>query len=136
MIPIFPFLGTLVGAFFGFKGEQAKTLQKTIDVVNNLNVSDQVRDQAAASIITAEVSNGYWLAGVWRPILMMFFAGLIGARWFGYMPVNMSEAELMKVYDLLQLGIGGYIGGRTLEKVVGTLNLGKIIREFTNKKVG
>ena len=53
---------------------------------------------------------------------MLFFAGLVGARWFGYSAPNMSEAEVMKLWDIVQLGIGGYTIGRTVEKVAPSIS--------------
>lgn len=136
-------LGELFGAlaqgikgFFGFKENQAKALQGALDAVNNITASEAAKDQAVATIITAEATSGYWLAAVWRPLLMVFFACLIAARWFGYMPPNMSEAELLEVYGLLKLGIGGYIGSRGLEKIVGNLQLGSILKKYIEKRMG
>lgn len=48
---------------------------------------------------------------------MLFFAGLVGARWFGYAAPNMSEAEIMELWGIIKLGIGGYTIGRSVEKV-------------------
>jgi hypothetical protein len=71
---------------------------------------------AAVQVILAEAT-GNTLQRSWRPLLMLFFAGLVGARWFGYSAPNMSEAEVMKLWDIVQLGIGGYTIGRSVEKV-------------------
>lgn len=128
-------IGSAIGSFFGFKGEQAKTLQKTLDVVTSVTASESAKDAAVAAIITAEATSGYWLSACWRPLLMVFFACLIGARWFGYMPPGMSEAELLEVYGLLKLGIGGYIGSRGVEKIVSNLNLGSVLKKFIEKKM-
>lgn len=128
-------IGNGISAFFGFKKEQADAVKQGLSVIADVNNSNAEREAAVAKIITAEVTNGYWLAAVWRPLLMVFFAVLIGARWFGYMPPNMTEAEVLELYGLLKLGIGGYIGGRSLEKIIGNLNVGKALNAFINKKL-
>jgi hypothetical protein len=74
-------------------------------------------EQAAAENVKAEISSGSWLGKNWRPILMLTFAGLIVSRWFGYSAPNMSEAEVLELWGIVKLGITGYVGGRTVEKV-------------------
>lgn len=71
---------------------------------------------AAVAVIVAEAS-GNWLQRSWRPLMMLFFAGLIGARWFGFDAPNMSEAEVMELWSIVKIGIGGYTIGRSVEKV-------------------
>lgn len=73
---------------------------------------------AASNIITAEANSESWLARNWRPILMLTFGALIVARWFGWAAPNLSEAEYLKLWDIVQLGIGGYVIGRSGEKII------------------
>jgi Holin of 3TMs, for gene-transfer release len=76
--------------------------------------------KSAADIIKAE-ANGGWLASSWRPITMLVFVGLIVARWFGWSAPNLQQAEYLKLWDIVQLGLGGYVIGRSFEKVVPTV---------------
>lgn len=137
----FPFVAALgvvsnlVSGLFGMKKQQGQVVESALDVLKNTNATDAQREQAVATTIAAEASSGYWLAAVWRPLLMLFFAGLIGARWFGYMPPNMNESELLEIYGLLKLGIGGYIGGRTVEKIIGSLGLASVMKSYIKKKL-
>jgi len=71
---------------------------------------------AALQVILAE-AQGNWLQRSWRPLMMLFFAGLVGARWFGYSAPNMSEAEILELWSIVKIGIGGYTIGRSVEKV-------------------
>jgi len=71
-----------------------------------------------AEIVKAEASSDHWLAANWRPILMLTFGGLIVARWFGFAAPNLSEAEYLKLWSIVELGIGGYVIGRSVEKVI------------------
>lgn len=70
-----------------------------------------------ASIIKAEAASEHWLAANWRPILMLTFGGLIVARWFGWAAPNLAESEYIKLWDIVQLGLGGYVIGRSAEKI-------------------
>ncbi len=75
-------------------------------------------DQAAGDIIKAEAQSDHFLAACWRPILMLTFGALIVARWLGWSAPGISEAEVLKLWDIVQLGLGGYVIGRSFEKVV------------------
>lgn len=74
--------------------------------------------KAAANIIIAEASGESWLQRNWRPLLMLWFAGLIGAHWLGYTAPNISEDVLNHLLDIVKIGIGGYVIGRSTEKIV------------------
>lgn len=115
-----PILAALMGPLSALIGRLVPDPQAQADAQLKLAQMAQTGDlaelNAAVSVIVAEAS-GNWLQRSWRPLLMLFFAGLVGARWFGYSAPNMTEAEVMKLWDIVQLGIGGYTIGRSVEKV-------------------
>jgi hypothetical protein len=74
-------------------------------------------EQAAAGIVKAEAESENFLASSWRPLVMLTFTGLIVARWLGYSAPGITEAEVLKLWDIVQLGLGGYVIGRSVEKV-------------------
>jgi hypothetical protein len=74
-----------------------------------------------AEIVKTEAASEHWLAANWRPILMLTFGALIVARWFGWAAPNLSEAEYLKLWSIVELGIGGYVIGRSAEKVLPTI---------------
>lgn len=73
--------------------------------------------KAAADIIVAEAKGESWLQRNWRPVLMLWFAGLIGAHWMGFTAPNISDEVLNSLLDIVKIGIGGYVIGRSTEKV-------------------
>ena len=73
---------------------------------------------ARADIIKAEASSESWLAQSWRPIMMLTFGALIVARWLGYAAPGISQEEILKLWDIVELGLGGYVIGRSVEKIV------------------
>ena len=73
--------------------------------------------KGAADIIKTEAAGGF-LASSWRPITMLVFVTLIVARWFGLAAPNLQEAEYLKLWDIVQLGLGGYVIGRSVEKIM------------------
>lgn len=71
-----------------------------------------------ASIITAEAKSESWMARNWRPILMLTFTYVIGHN---YIVAPMFSVPSVPVpadmWELLKIGMGGYIAGRTFEKI-------------------
>jgi hypothetical protein len=39
------------------------------------------------------------------------------ARWLGWSAPGISDAEVLKLWDIVQLGLGGYVIGRSAEKI-------------------
>ena len=72
---------------------------------------------AQADIVKTEAASEHWLVATWRPLLMLVFGGLIVARWFGWAAPNLSEAEYMKLWSIVEFGLGGYVVGRSVEKI-------------------
>lgn len=80
--------------------------------------------EAQAKIITAEATSDSWMAKNWRPLTMLVFTALIVNRWTGILtilglPVINIPVEIEKeLWLVVQLGLGGYVAGRSLEKIV------------------
>lgn len=71
---------------------------------------------AGAKIIVAEAQAG-GITARWRPIVMLTFTSLIVARWLGFSAPGITEAEIMKLWSIVEFGLGGYVVGRSAEKV-------------------
>lgn len=71
-----------------------------------------------ASIVRAEAQSESWLTSNWRPVVMLTFAALIVARMLGFTAPGLSEAEVLKLWSILEVGIGGYVIGRSAEKIL------------------
>lgn len=84
---------------------------------------------AQSDIVKTEAASNHWLAANWRPLLMLTFGGLIVARWFGWAAPGLSEAEYLKLWSIVEFGLGGYVVGRSVEKVAGP-----IADAITNRK--
>lgn len=74
-------------------------------------------DMAAADIVKTEAASSGWLTRSWRPLVMLVFTGLIVARWFGWSAAGLSEAEALELWAIVKIGLGGYVIGRSAEKV-------------------
>lgn len=49
---------------------------------------------------------------------MLTFVALIVARWLGWSAPNLGEAEVLKLWDIVEIGLGGDVIGRSAEKVL------------------
>lgn len=136
---IFSLIGTGISTFFGFKKEQANVINGAMKVLGDANASNAQREQAIAQIISAEAGSGYWLSAVWRPLAMVIFLILLVAYWFGFVPPNLEgpmPEGVKEIFGLIKLGLGGYIGGRTLEKIVNNIGIAGVLKKFIEKKLG
>lgn len=79
---------------------------------------EQEQLKAKAAIITAEAKSDSWITRSWRPITMLSFVGATLAYWFGLTPDTLPPEAVDNMFLLVQIGIGGYVTGRSLEKVV------------------
>ncbi len=71
-------------------------------------------------VIVSEAKGESVLQRNWRPLLMLWFGILIGLYWFGVSPPNMSQSTIDQLFELMKLGIGGYVIGRSVEKTAAT----------------
>lgn len=85
---------------------------------------DQLRQQedgqeflAAADIVKTEAASQHWLAANWRPLVMLVFVSLIVARVLGWTSHDVPTDEYEKLWDLVKLGLVGYVYGRSAEKI-------------------
>jgi len=92
--------------------------------------------QSQRDIIVAEAKSESWLTRNWRPITMIIFTGLIVADWLGYSAPNLTPEEKIKLFDIIQMGLGGYVIGRSIEKVVREIKepVKKIVENKVKKK--
>jgi hypothetical protein len=74
--------------------------------------------QARADIVKADAQSQHWLQANWRPITMLTFVGLVCLRFFGLNPEGMTETDYANLWSLIQIGLGGYVVGRSAEKVM------------------
>ena len=84
----------------------------------------------SANIVLAEARSEHWLTAIWRPATMLLFALVIAINiliipyvvvpilWaLGYpIPVFMEIPD--QVWTLITVGLGGYVGGRSGEKMI------------------
>ena len=72
---------------------------------------------ARAEIVNSEAKSEHWITATWRPITMLTFLALAVGDSLGWLPNPLRDEAWM----LLQIGLGGYVVGRSAEKVIQTV---------------
>lgn len=112
----------VIGKFVASPDDKLKAQLEIAKIANDYQVQvlQAEKDLAVqqASVITAEAKSESWLARNWRPILMLTFTYIIAHN---YVFATLFHLTIVPIppdmWDLLKLGISGYIVGRTVEKV-------------------
>ena len=73
---------------------------------------------AQAGLVAAEAGGASWLQRNWRPVTMLSFLGLVVADAFGLLAFRLAD----QAWLLLQIGLGGYVVGRSVEKISPQIN--------------
>ncbi|MFA0814107.1 3TM-type holin [Microbulbifer epialgicus] len=105
--------GKVIDKAFPDKTE-ANRLKAQVD--SQLIAMDMAELQSATHVITAEASGESWLQRNWRPITMLTFVGLIVAHWVGWTAENLGEDQTLALLEIVKIGLGGYVFGRSAEK--------------------
>lgn len=89
---------------------QVAEMQKLVDF-------EMARLDAQAKIIVSESEGGSWLQKSWRPITMLTFLALVVGHFFGFEGQNFTAVDSSNLFSLIEIGLGGYVIGRSVEKV-------------------
>lgn len=120
-------LPPLLGGLFNVvdKAVEDKTQAAAIKArLQEMVLSGQMKEiEAAAAIIQAEAQGESWLQRNWRPMLMCLFGLIVANNYMAAPMFGTPRAEIPPdMWDLLKLGIGGYVLGRSVEKGVAVWN--------------
>ena len=96
-------------------------------------------EELGQAVVLAEIKSEDWLTRSWRPLVMLTLMGFIvfvglAIPFLDFVfgsPVTFNprwSALPPQFWDFLSIGVGGYIGGRTLEKVAGQVIAPKLRR--------
>tara|TARA_R110000737_G_scaffold40336_2_gene60797 strand:- start:342 stop:761 length:420 start_codon:yes stop_codon:yes gene_type:complete len=128
---LLPVIGPLVGDVI--KRMLPEDKDKRMEVEREINMAlmqnSAAIEQAAASVIKAEAQSEHKITATWRPILMLTITAIVG---WNYLFAPLVELILNVIYgnttpltiplpdelwQLLMIGVGGYVCGRSAEKV-------------------
>ena len=128
---LLPVLGPLVGDVV--KRILPEDKDKRMEGERELNMAimqnSAAIEQAAASVIKAEAESEHVITATWRPVLMLTITAIVGWNFLvaplielavqiftgNQIPLSIPLPE--ELWQLLMIGVGGYVCGRSAEKV-------------------
>jgi len=119
---------SVLGRFFEDKDKAAAAAQ---ELRLAMLEHEQTAQQVARDVVVAEAKSEHWITSAWRPIVMLMFAVMIGNNFIiaPYLDAFFGTSVMFDMPDqawgLLSVGLGGYVVGRSGEK---------IMREYTRNK--
>ncbi len=135
---IFGFLSTFTKGLFGFKGEQAKVVENSLETLGKLNDTEAQAVVAQASAMASILNNASFLERNWRAVAMCLIMALIAAYFFGYAPPGIDKPMspmMERLFNLFEIGLGGYIVRYGIRDIVREFQLAKIIKDLIAKKI-
>jgi hypothetical protein len=117
---------------------KSSTVDAVGKVIDNVFTNDEEKSQAKkeltevvlkglndvaavqGEVIKTEMS-GNWIQKSWRPIMMLAFGVILICKWFGLTNEAIPLELELQLLDIVKLGLGGYVVGRSVEKVATTV---------------
>lgn len=128
MLQYVPILGELLDKLI----PDADAKQKAKDNLKELALSQEGdKLQGRFAVITAEAQSSHWIVAAWRPITMLTFVAIVANNYIlsPYIQLFFSVDVTLELpphlWELLKIGLGGYVVGRTVEKTMKTYKQGK-----------
>lgn len=128
LLPVIgPLLGDVIKRVLPEDKDKRAEIEREINMALISN-SAQI-EQAAASVILAEAKSEHWITATWRPILMLTITAIVAWNFLlgalvelivkittgDEMPLTIPLPD--ELWNLLMIGVGGYVVGRSAEKV-------------------
>ena len=136
---LFSLIGTGLKGLFKSKEKKAEViaggLVTALNAFKEHNLTERERLLAISTVISEANKKG-GIASWWRPVSMLMFLGLIIAFWFGFAPPDIGKElppALAEIFELVKIGIMGYMPLRTIDKAIESYNGRKILETITNK---
>lgn len=113
-------IGKVIDDLFTSEEERLNAKNEIFKVLQE----QQLELQKLQTEIIVSEANGNWLQRSWRPILMLAFGFIVIYVKFIAPLFDLRIPELEnEFWNLLQLGIGGYVIGRSAEKIASKITI-------------
>ena len=126
MLNFIPIVGTVIDKVLGVVDKAIPDKDLAVKIKSEIQTEILTKEydriltelQSKKDIVVAEAKSESWVTRNWRPITMLTFVALITADWLGFTAPNLTPELKMKLFDIIQLGLGGYVIGRSAEKIL------------------
>ncbi|WP_415714424.1 holin family protein [Maridesulfovibrio sp.] len=119
---ILDFGSTIIDKIWPDAGEREKAKMRLAELAAKGQLAEL---EGGLKVMLAEM-NGNWLQRSWRPILMLTIIAIVANNYllYPYLALFWDEAPRLELptqlWSLMELGLGGYVVGRSAEKVAKT----------------
>ena len=118
-----PLADTLIKRIFPDKVEQDKAKLE----FNAMLLDGTFKEfEKQAEVIISEAKSSHKITATWRPITMLTFVAIIANNYiiYPYLALFWPDAPVLEIppdmWQLLKIGLGGYVVGRSMEKSIST----------------
>jgi len=132
---LLPILAPLIGDVLGriLPEDQNKRAEIERELNMALVTNSHAIEQAAAQVVMAEAKSEHTITATWRPILMLTITAIVGWNYLlapiATVIINYALGQQValsiplpdELWNLLMIGVGGYVVGRSGEKIAGKL---------------
>ena len=121
-----PLIGDIVNRVLPADANKAGEIEREIRL--SLLENEEKLENMRGQIVLAEANSGSWLTSTWRPLLMMVIVSIIALNYLIFPLISLTlgvplEIDLpSELWTLLNIGVGGYVVGRSGEKITETLS--------------
>ena len=129
LLPVLaPLLGDVIKRVLPEDKDKAADIEREINMA--LIGNSAAIEQAAASVILAEAKSEHKITAVWRPVLMMTITAIVAWNFLFAQLIELAVLVMFgdriplsiplpdQLWNLLMIGVGGYVVGRSGEKMV------------------
>ena len=129
LLPVLaPLIGDVVRRVLPADKDKAAAIESELNMALIGNAA--AIEQAAASVIIAEAKSEHKITAIWRPVLMLTITAIVA---WNFLLAPLVELAVMlftndqlplsiplpdQLWNLLMIGVGGYVVGRSGEKMV------------------
>ena len=106
-------VGNVLDKVITNNGEKSQAKKELTEVV--LNSLTRIAEVQGEVIMTE--MKGSKLQRNWRPLMMLTFGLILVCKWFGWTDSNIEHELEIELMSIIKLGLGGYVVGRSVEKV-------------------
>jgi hypothetical protein len=113
---------SLTNRFLPPSASESEKMEAQLKIKKMIEDRDRAVMDAQRDIVVAEIQGESWLQRNWRPILMLTVVLIVANNYliYPYLSLFFSKALILelpeRLYSLMEIGVGGYVVGRSVEK--------------------
>lgn len=128
LLPVIaPLVGDVLGRVLPEDSNKKAEIEREIKM--SLLTNSHAIEQAAAQVVMAEAKSEHKITATWRPILMLTITAIVAWNFLIAPIANVILTQAIgepialsiplpdELWNLLMIGVGGYVVGRSAEKV-------------------